>query len=141
MSFTSPNFTTALLRQWLQQYNTTGALIHVDKMPVTGRAILLTRQPGAGLEMEGLVDNPSFTVSVRGGENNFADAERIALQMDRIILEKSDVGFEFGGVYFYLIDRTGGAPQQVNIIDRNNRFSFSCTYYAKISTNIGEVFS
>lgn len=127
-----------MLRRWLLLHVRSGAKIFTDRIPKTGRVIFITINPGAGLTDEGLIDNPSFNVQCRGGENNYEDAERIALEVDQIILELGSVGFEFEGVQFYLLDRTGGGPQQINVSDTANRFAFSGNYYAKVSTNIGE---
>lgn len=130
-------FSSSLLRKWLESYVTSGAKVYTDRMPDTGRVILITMQPGAGLEMEGILDNPAFNIQCRGAENNYEDAEEISLEVDSIILNNGYLGFEMDGVIIQGIDRTGGAPQEIIVSDRANRFAFSCNYYAKVFTNIG----
>jgi hypothetical protein len=132
-----PRFSSSLLQKWLEKYLTTGAPVYIDRIPDTGRVIFITMQPGAGLELEGLLDNPAFNIQCRGAEQNYEDAEAIAMEVDSIILEHGPLGFELGGVVVQHMDRTGGAPQQINIADRAKRFAFSCNYYAKAFTNIG----
>ena len=134
----SARFSSTLLRKWLESHLTSGVKVYTDRMPNTGRAILITMQPGAGLEMEGLLDNPAFNIQCRGAENNYEDAEDIALEVDSIILNFGDLGFEMDDVVVQVLDRTGGAPAQIQVLDSANRFAFSCNYYAKPFTNIGE---
>jgi hypothetical protein len=133
----TPRFSSTFLKKWLEKYVTSGAKVYIDQMPDTGRVIFITMQPGPGLELEGLLDNPAFNIQCRGAERDYEDAEAIALEVDSIILEYGHLGFEMSDVVVQMMDRTGGAPQQINIADRASRFAFSCNYYAKAFSNIG----
>ena len=138
MASGDPRFTVGLLRRFFEPRITSGAKIYTGRRPPTGRYIFIQRSTGIGLEMEGLMDNPRFIVECRGAENNFEDAESIALDFDSVVLEFSDKPWELDGVRVHLMDRTGGDPQQLTVADSADRFGFSCTYYAKVFTNIGE---
>ncbi len=134
-----PRFNSRILRKWLEQYVESGARVHLDRLPSTGRVIFITVTPGPGTVREDTADIVGFNVQVKGGENNYEDAEDIALEVDSIILERGAgmVPTEIGGVVIYAIGRTGGGPQQVQIPDTANRFTFSGNYFAEVSTNIG----
>jgi hypothetical protein len=138
MALGDARFSIGLIRRWLEPRITSGAKIYVDRIPATGRMIYLSRSPGIGLEMEGLIDNPRFNVQCRGAENNFEDAEAIAVDVDSVVLELGSVGWELDGVRVDYMDRTGGDPQELTVADSSSRFAFSCNYYAKVFTNIGE---
>lgn len=138
MALGDARFTIGLLRRWFEPLITSGAKIYTDRIPSTGRMIYLSRASGIGLEMEGLIDNPRFSIQCRGGENNFEDAEDIALDIDSVVLELGSQGWELDGVRVHFMDRTGGNPQQLSVSDSADRFAFSCNYYAKVFTNIGK---
>lgn len=133
-------FTVSLLARWLEPKLKSKPKIYVDRIPPTGRIVYLTLQPGIGLEMEDLIDNPTFNVAVRGAPGSYEDAEAIAMDVDSFVLENSG-GFTAENVVVKKMGRTGGGPQQVSIADSQNRFSFSCNYYAKVFTNIGKDYS
>jgi hypothetical protein len=130
-------FSSVVLQDWLQPLIRSGAKVYVDRIPETGRVVFITMQPGAGLEMEGLLDTPAFNVQCRGADNNYEDAERIALEVDSILLEIGGSGFQSGDVVVQMMNRSGGSPQQISAADNANRFIFSCNYYARVFTNIG----
>jgi hypothetical protein len=128
-------FTTALLREWLRPQLGSGAPIFSGREPDIGRVIVLSMQSGAGITMEGLFDTPAFQIRCRGAENNYDDAESIALDVDTIFMH-APTGFEMGDVYVDFIGRTGGAPQALPHTDVDNRYVFTCTYFAQVSTGL-----
>lgn len=128
-------FSTSLLVDWLKPQLTSGARIFAGREPDTGRIISISALAGSGLIMEGLFDTPGFQVRCRGGENNYADAENIALEVDSILLN-SPTSFDIGDVRVDYIGRSGGAPQALPFTDSNDRYTFTCNYYAVASTGL-----
>lgn len=149
-SFTVENrLTNKLLREWLDPKLTSGAKVISGRLPdMPNRVVSLQLQGGPGLVMDGLFDVVTFQVTARGGEDNYDDAEGIALEVDSILIGSSRhpvLNFEMSNesgsssVYVSGIGRTGGAPQQLPIIDASSRFVFTCTYWIQVSTNLGQV--
>lgn len=128
-------FTTTLLINWLKPQLQSGARLFAGREPDTGRIITISMQPGSGLIMEGLFDTPGFQVRCRGGENNYQDAENIALEVDSILLA-SPTSFDIGDVRVDYIGRQGGAPQALPFTDASDRYTFTCNYYAVASTGL-----
>lgn len=152
------NLTTTKLCDWLRPQITTGARVIPGKLSDTpNRVISIVMATGPGLGMEGLFDVVTFQVSCRGGENNLDDAETMALEVDDILtgrslgnlyksenfminVEPTD-GVVDVGVYVSQMGRTGGRPSQLTLVDSQSRFTFTCNYFAHISTNIGANFN
>lgn len=128
-------FTTTLLIDWLRPQIQSEARLFAGREPDNGRVIVVTMQPGAGLQMEGLFDSPAFQIRCRGAENNYQDAENIALDVDSILLA-SPTSFDIGDVRVDYIGRSGGAPQALPFTDANSRYVFTCNYYAVASTGL-----
>lgn len=128
-------FSTSLLIDWLKPQLLSGAHVFAGREPDTGRIISISMQPGTGLIMEGLFDTPGFQVRCRGGENNYSDAENIATEVDSILIN-SPTSFDIGEVRVDFIGRTGGAPQALPFTDANDRYIFTCNYYAVASTGL-----
>lgn len=137
------SFSIKLLRDWLKPKIGSGALITSGRLPATpNRIIGLLPSVGPGLEMEGIFDVVAFQVSCRGGENNFDDAQAIANEVDEILIGKGAFpvdNFFMGNVYVNGLGRTGSAPTTSAIPDSESRWVFTCTYYAYVSTNVGQV--
>lgn len=128
-------FNTSLVINWLKPQIESGARVFAGREPDVGRAIKITMTGGAGPTMEGLFDSPTFQVWCRGAENNYIDAENIAMEVDSIILA-SPTSFDIGEVRVDFISRTGGAPQALPYADSNDRYIFTCNYYAVASTGL-----
>lgn len=126
---------TTLIANWLKPQITSGARIFAGREPDTGRTITIAALAGSGLIMEGLFDTPGFQIRCRGGENNYADAENIALEVDSILLE-SPTQFDLGDVRVSYIGRSGGAPQALPFTDPDDRYIFTCNYYVVASTGL-----
>lgn len=140
--------TTTKLANWLQPMVTSGARVIPGRLPdMPNRAIGITKSSGAGLTMEGLFDVIGFTITCRGGENNLADAEDIAGEIDDILLGKlvPNTNFIIGtgtdSVFVNGIGRVGSEPVQLNIPDPTSRYVFTCSYFAYASTDVGSVFN
>lgn len=130
-------FTSRHVKEWLEAHISSGAKVYNDVIPPTGRLIYVRMLSGAGYTLEGIQDNPAFTLEVRGADRNFDDAEYIAREADDTILRFGGVGYEFSdGTYMYFMGRTGGGPSQILVPDSAGRFTFSCNYYAPVATDL-----
>lgn len=141
--------TTTKIADWLRPQVTSGARVITGRLPdMPNRAIGIIMGSGPGLDMEGLFDIISFQITCRGGEQNLDDAEQIALEVDDILIGKGElfgsenfmVGIESEddpGVYVSQIGRTGGSPSQLTLPDSQSRFTYTCNYFAHVSTNVG----
>lgn len=130
-------FTSRHLVEWLEHYITSGAKVYNDTLPQTGRVICVRMSGGPGYTMEGVQDNITFTLEVRGADRNYDDAEFIAWDADRAILMYGRQPHEFGdGEYQYFIGRTGGPPAQLTVADTAGRYAFTSNYYATVATNL-----
>lgn len=98
---------------------------------------------GPGLVLDDMFDVVAFQIQCRGAENNIDDAENIALEVDDVLIG-THPGFWFGdserGAWCSGTGRTGGGPALLSPLpDQQSRFTFVSTYYAEVSTNIGQV--
>lgn len=130
-------FTSLHVKEWLEAHISSGAKVYNDVIPPSGRLIYVRMQPGAGYTLDGIQDNPSFTLEVRGGDRNFDDAEYIARDADDTILRYGRDPYTFSdGTYLYFIGRTGGGPGQILVPDSAGRYTFSGNYYATVATDL-----
>jgi hypothetical protein len=132
------------IAEFLRTHVTSQARVYVGRLPeVPNRAIAITMSSGGGIVMDGLFDTVTFTITCRGAENNFPDAELIAREVDDILMglypDAKTISFWLDDVYVDLISRTGGTPTQFPMADSSSRFTFSCNYYAIAATGIGQV--
>jgi hypothetical protein len=129
---------TQKLVDWLKPQLSSGAKGFAGRVPdMPNRVWGLTLQAGPGLVMENTFEVISFQIVSRGGENNLADSEAIAFEIDDAILHCPD-NFEIGSpgvdsVWCNEMGRSGGQPTQSPISDSESRWLFSCTYYAQVS--------
>jgi hypothetical protein len=126
------------LRKWLERFDLLGVRVTIDRLPTTGRYIVVTRTAGPGLIREGTAEIIGFNIQVRGGENNFEDAEAIANAIDSAILEYGNEVIEIDGVVIHAVGRTGGGLQTIGVVDSASRYAFSGSYFAEVSTQLGE---
>jgi hypothetical protein len=139
------NLTTRMLADYLKKHVTSQARVIPGRVPdMPNRIIAVTLGSGGGFAMDGLFDAVGFTITCRGGENNFPDAEAIAQEVDDIITgkypdAKSMSFFLSDDVYVDVMGRTGGGPVQLPTADDSSRFILTCNYYAQVATGIGQV--
>jgi hypothetical protein len=130
-------FTSLHVKQWLEEHILSGAKVYNDTIPPSGRLIYVRMLPGAGYTLEGIQDNPSFTLETRGADRNFDDAEYIAKEADDVILKMGGEPYFFSdGTYMYFMGRTGGGPSQLLVSDSAGRYAFTCNYYATVATDL-----
>ena len=145
MAFDIPNrFSSRLFREWLKDRITSNAKVVPGRLPdMPNRVIGIIPVQGPGLVLEHTFDVVGMQIQCRGAENNIDDAEAIASEVDDVMIG-STPGFWFGdenqGAWCSGMGRTGGGPALLTPLpDPQSRFTFVCTYYAEVSTNIGQV--
>lgn len=140
--------TNKMLREWLTPKLQSGAKVIGGRFPdMPNRIVSVQLQSGPGLDLDGIFDTQLFQISCRGAENNLDDAEAIALDVDNVIIGRTQhpvVNFEMhdgeaSSVYVSGMGRTGGPPQQLPILDADSRYIFTCTYFISASTSVGQV--
>lgn len=130
-------FTSRHLVEWLEANINSGAEVHNDYIPPTGRIIYVSLGAGPGLALEGVQDRLSFSIETRGADRNYDDAETIALDVDSVIREAGFLPYEFpDGTYMYCIERVGSPPFQVPVTDLAGRYIFSCNYLVTVATDL-----
>lgn len=145
MSFPPVNrFSIVKMSDWLKERISSDARVMPGRLPnVPNRVIGVTSLQGPGSDMETLFDTVPIRIDCRGAENNLKDAEAIAYDVDDVFLNAPD-NFEMGevgnSVWCNGIGRTGGAPALLSTLsDTESRFTFVCTYFVHVSTNVGQV--
>jgi hypothetical protein len=138
--------TTTTFADWLRPLITSGARVVPGRIPdMPNRVAGITKSPGPGLVMEGLFDVIGLTISCRGGENNITDAENIASEIDNILIGKHltirSENLMIGDVFVNGLGRVGGGPAQLSMPDSLSRWTFTCNYFAFVSTDVGTVFN
>ena len=130
-------FTSRHIMEWIEGRITSGAKVYNDLIPASGRIICVRMGSGPGYDLEGIQDNLTFTLEVRGADRNYDDAEYIAREVDEVILRQGSSPWEFpDGEYMYYMGRTGGAPAQMLVSDTAGRYAFTGNYYACIATGL-----
>lgn len=85
---------------------------------------------GVGLRKEALFDVPFITIRVIGSQGDFDYAEKLAYDVDDILLSVAS-NTDIGSGKALFITRTGGAPQLVDF-DSAERYSFQTTYITEV---------
>lgn len=130
-------FTSKHVKEWLEGHILSGAKVYNDLIPPTGRIIYIRMSSGPGYSLEGIEDNVTFTLEVRGADRNFDDAEYVARDADDAILRYGDVPYDFSdGTHMYFMGRTGGGPAELTVADSSSRYAFTCNYYAAVATDL-----
>lgn len=80
---------------------------------------------GIGLAKEGLFDLTFITVRVVGAQNDFAYAERLAYDVDSLLVGDGNLTMGTGKALY--VTRTGAPPQLVDL-DAADRYHFQTTY-------------
>lgn len=127
--------TTQVLIDWFKPQLKSEARLFAGREPDMGRVITISMGQGFGPTMDGILDTPGFQVRCRGAENNLADAENIAMEIDSVIM-RAPTSFFIGDVYVDYLGRSGGAPQQLAMNDSLSRFTFTCSYFASVDLNL-----
>ena len=142
--------TTTKLANWLKPLITSGASVATGRVPdMPNRIVGVMKGSAPGLAMDGLIDVVGFIIVCRGGENNLSDAETIADEIDNIFLGKHStaksenflIGSGADSVYVNGIGRVGGGPIQLSMPDPQSRWSLTCSYFASVSTDVGQVYN
>ena len=135
--------TSKMFASWLAAQVNSDAKVIPGRVPQTpNRVIGVQMQGGPGLVFEATYDVVTFQITCRGAENNLDDAERIALEVDNVILNAPanfEIGVDGNSVNCNDLGRTGGSPAQLPMSDPNSRWVFTCNYYGSFSTNVGMV--
>jgi hypothetical protein len=87
---------------------------------------------GAGLQSEGLWDHQHLTVRVIGQQNDYASAENLMWDTDRLLLAVQGSG-SIGASRVLYVARAGGSPGLIDF-DAANRHHFQTTYVVPAST-------
>lgn len=137
-------FSIVKMAKWIENGISSGAHVVPGRLPrVPNRVVGVTSLQGPGLDFDTLFDAVGFRIDCRGAENNIEDAENIAYEIDNLILNAPDgfiIGTEENGVWCNEMGRRGSGPAQLGAVpDSESRFTFVCSYYAKVSTNVGQV--
>ena len=100
------------------------------------RAVFLTIGNGAGLTSEDLFDRLFITTRVVGQQNDYADAEQLAWQLDTMLLSVNAKPVRMIGTARVLyVARTGGGPVVLEK-DSADRYHFTCTYITETGTGL-----
>lgn len=116
------------LRNWFVS-QVSGIPGSMDGLPDDpNRAFSVSISGGLGLETEGALDKPSFTLLTRGV--NGADAEDYAYQLDQAWLNATEI--TIGGYVVKGTDRLSGPPSYV-ATDDFRRVVRAATYWCRIA--------
>lgn len=97
-----------------------------------GTTLFVTLGNGIGLSTEHLFDRPFITVRSIGQQNDFDSAERLAYDVDKVLLSV-DRNSQVGSTMALYINRTGGAPALIDF-DSASRHHFQATYVTEAQT-------
>lgn len=95
-----------------------------------GPLLFLTIGNGIGLTTEALYDQTFITPRTVGRQNDYAYAERLAHDVDTLLLECVN-GKTMGEARVLYVTRTGGAPQLVEL-DNGERYHYQATYITEV---------
>lgn len=99
-----------------------------------GPMVVATVGNGAGLELEQTYDQVFVTVRVLGPQGDYDAAERLAYDLDRLLLAVNSPAM-IGDTRVLSIVRSGGAPQLIDYGD-DQRYQFQATYVARGATGL-----
>lgn len=100
---------------------------------IPGSFILVTGYGGAGMDVDGLIDQPSFQLRAVGDQNSYQSAEDLAEAADFVFL--SWFSKKVGPVWVASIVRVGGAPSPL-LVDDADRHHFVCSYTAAVESAV-----
>lgn len=93
--------------------------------------LVVARTGGPGWALDGVYDDISFQIRARGAENNYDDAEDLALATDRAVTDASWPQ-TIGGWHAMVVQRVGGPPAFL-VRDTARRTHFTCNYVLSIA--------
>lgn len=101
-----------------------------------GPLVFLTVGNGAGLELEQTYDQVFLTVRCLGQQNDYDFAERLAYDIDEMLLKITGTADgTIGAARVLYVTRTGSAPQLTDF-DASNRYHFQTTYIIPTATGL-----
>lgn len=111
------------------------ALIPGSRMPDDPNAgAKFQRLEGSGLSVEYLFDGFGFNVEVQGEQNDYASAEALMFEIDRIVIGQG--GSRLIGSYWCAdAQRFSGSPAELDTDDAD-RTHFQCIYSLEIESGI-----
>lgn len=89
---------------------------------------------GLGLQLDGVLDNVSWQVKVSGPQNLYADAESLAMDIDKALMN-AQPGRRYNGFLVVSIYRVGGMPQQFEVDDAERTY-FVCSYFLDVESGL-----
>lgn len=98
------------------------------------RIVFLGLGGGPGLASEELTDRIFISAHVIGQQNDYADAENLAWQLDTMLLQVCSNSV-IGNATALYITRTGGSPTLLEK-DAAERFHFTCSYLVETGTGL-----
>lgn len=99
-----------------------------------GQIVFLTVGNGPGLDTEEIFDRVFILVHAVGAQYDYAGAEKLADDLDRILLA-ADHNTTIGTAKALYINRVGGRPD-LNDYDVANRYHFQCSYIAEVQSGL-----
>lgn len=99
-----------------------------------GTMVFLTVGNGAGLALESTYDQVFVTVRVLGPQRDYAAAEKLAQDVDRLFLAVGGSAL-LGTTRVLYVTRSGGGPQLIDY-DSADRYHFQTTYVVPAVTGI-----
>lgn len=107
-----------------------GVGLPIPQMP--DRLGVVTDTSGGPLQMEGMLDSPTFQLRFRGLPADPFDAQRLSLAADRLILFAGPTVVD--GVHLYSVTRSGGRPTALfPTLNPGLRSEYVCTYVCSVS--------
>lgn len=96
--------------------------------------VLITRTGGAGFAVDGRTDQVSYQFKSVGEQNNYDQAERMALSLDKIVLgDGSSFYMPITNLYLISVNRVGGGPSAL-MVDDGDRTHFVCDYQFEVES-------
>lgn len=99
-----------------------------------GPMVVATVGNGAGLVLEQTYDQVFLTVRSLGPQNDYDSAERLAWDLDRLLLALNGTGY-IGSTRVLYVTRAGGGPQLIDY-DAGQRYHFQTTYVVPAFTGL-----
>jgi hypothetical protein len=99
-----------------------------------GSIVFATVGNGAGLTLESTYDQVFITIRAIGLQRDYAGAEKLAQDIDRMFLEVGDSRL-LGTTRVLYVTRAGGGPQLIDY-DSADRYHFQTTYVVPAMTGI-----